>query len=181
MFESLNIPMILAQILGGLGILIYVIMYHSKEVNNVLHKKFWMDILWASHYFLIGGYAGCATNVVCCAREVVFMNNDKKVFQSKAWLILFLVINWIAAFLTWKGVYSILPATVSTLGTFSFWQKNMKVARIIAMINNVLMFTYDVMVLSYMGMVGEALVFFSVISALVMEKYRSGADRTRVA
>lgn len=162
---------IAAQVLGAIGILIYVIMYHSKNVNNVLHKKFWMDIVWALHYFLIGGYTGCITNVICCAREAVFMNNDKKIFKSRLWLILFLVINWVSAALVWKGLYCFLPALVSTLGTFSFWQKNMTVARVIALVNNVLMFTYDVYVLSYMGMIGEALVFLSVISALLIQRY----------
>lgn len=160
----------IAQVFGIIGVAIFVIMYHSKDVNNLLRKKFLMDIAWASHYFLIGGYAACATNTVCCAREIVFMNNDKKLFQSKAWLMLFLTINWISAYLTRKGIYSIIPATVSTLGTFSFWQKNMTVARIIALFNNVLMFIYDIFVLSYMGMVGEALAFCSVIFAFVREK-----------
>ena len=162
---------IAAQVLGAIGILIYVIMYHSKDVNNVLHKKFWMDIVWALQYFLIGGYTGCITNVICCAREAVFMNNDKKIFKSRLWLILFLIINWVSAALVWKGLYCFLPALVSTLGTFSFWQKNMTVARVIALVNNVLMFTYDVYVLSYMGMIGEALVFLSVISALLIQRY----------
>lgn len=162
---------IAAQVLGAIGILIYVIMYHSKDVKNVLYKKFWMDIVWALHYFLIGGYTGCITNVICCAREAVFMNNDKKIFKSRLWLILFLIINWVSAALVWKGLYCFLPALVSTLGTFSFWQKNMTVARVIALVNNVLMFTYDVYVLSYMGMIGEALVFLSVISALLIQRY----------
>ena len=162
---------IAAQVLGAIGILIYVIMYHSKNVNNVLHKKFWMDIVCALHYFLIGGYTGCITNVICCAREAVFMNNDKKIFKSRLWLILFLIINWVSAALVWKGLYCFLPALVSTLGTVSFWQKNMTVARVIALVNNVLMFTYDVYVLSYMGMIGEALVFLSVISALLIQRY----------
>ena len=47
----------------------------------------------------------------------------------------------------------------------------MAVARVIALVNNVLMFTYDVYVLSYMGMIGEALVFLSVISALLIQRY----------
>ena len=99
------------------------------------------------------------------------MNNDKKIFKSRLWLILFLIINWVSAALVWKGLYCFLPALVSTLGTFSFWQKNMTVARVIAIVNNVLMFTYDVYVLSYMGMIGEALVFLSVISALLIQRY----------
>lgn len=162
---------ILAQIFGAVGIAIFVIMYHSKNVNNVLKKKFVIDIAWAMHYFLIGGYTGCATNVICCARELVFMNNDKKIFKSRGWLILFLLINWISAGLMWQGAYSILPAIVSTLGTYSFWQKNITVARIIALGSNVLMFVYDIFVMSYMGMLGETLAFFSVIFALALNIY----------
>ena len=167
----MDIVQITAQILGAIGVLIYVIMYHSKNVNNVLQKKLGMDVIWALHYFLIGGYTGCATNVICCAREMVFMNNDKKIFKSRIWLVLFVIINWIAAVLMWKGLYCLLPALVSTLASYSFWQKNLTVARVIALVNNVLMFTYDVFVLSYMGMIGEALTFVSVISSLLISSH----------
>ena len=145
-------------------------MYHSKNVNNVLQKKLGMDVVWALHYFMIGGYTGCLTNVICCAREIVFMNNDKKIFKSRLWLLLFVALNWLSAILMWRGVYSLLPALVSTLGSYSFWQKNITVTRGIALINNVLMFTYDIFVLSYMGMIGESLAFLSVLSAMAMAK-----------
>lgn len=166
----MNGSQVAAQLLGCLGIIVYVVMYHSKDVKHVLQKKLAIDVIWGVHYLILGAYTGCATNVICCAREIVFMNKDKKVFQSRLWLVLFLILNWISAGVMWKGFYSILPAMSATLGTISFWQKNIKTARIFGILINLCMFAYDVCVLSYMGMVGEVLAFLSVICALIKQK-----------
>ena len=159
---------IMAQVVGVLGVAVFVFLYHNKNMKNILRVKLLMDVLWATHYLLLGAYSGFGTNVVCCGRELIFMNNDKPLFKKKFWLWLFVAFCWVSAALTWRGWYCIIPATVSTMATLSFWQKNVTLARWIGLINNVLMFTYDIFVLSYMGMVGEVLAFFSVISALIM-------------
>ena len=166
----MDITQIFAQILGAVGVLIFVILYHGKNIRNVLKKKFLMDIVWALHYFLVGGYTGCMTNLICCVREVVFMNNDKKIFKSRIWLLVFIILNWVFTIATWTGGYCTLPALVATLATYSFWQKSITIAQIIVLVNNVFMIVYDIFVSSYMGIVGETLAFISVILALVMSK-----------
>lgn len=163
---------LIAQFVGALGVGVFLFCYHFKDMKNVLKVKLLVDVIWGTHYFLLGAYAGCATNAICCMRELVFMNNDKRIFKSKIWLWIFVVLNYVGAALTWKGLYSIIPAVVSTLATFSFWQKDVKYARRIGIANNALMFTYDVFVGSYMGMVGESLSFFSVL--LAMYRNRAG-------
>lgn len=179
------ITKIAAQFFGVIGVGIFVIMFHSKNVNKMLKKKFFMDVAWAFHYFLIGGLAAGIMNVVCCFREIVFINNGKKFFRSKLWLILFVMINWVSVYFTWKGMYCVIPPLVSTMACYSFWQKDVTVTRCIAVSNNVLMFIYDTIVLSYMGMIGESLAFFSIISSLILdrkcireEKERKDVSRT---
>ena len=60
-----------------------------------------------------------------------------------------------------------IPAVVSSMATISFWQKDVRYARKIAITNNVLMFIYDIFVASYARMVGEALAFISVLAAII--------------
>lgn len=157
---------LIAQCVGALGVVVFLLCYHFKDMKNVLKVKLLVDIIWGVHYFLLGAYSGCATNAICCVRELVFMNNDKGILKNRIWLWFFVALNFVGAALTWKGFYSIIPAVVSTLATFSFWQKDVKHARKIGITNNMLMFTYDVFVGSYMGMVGESLSFFSVLIAM---------------
>lgn len=166
---------LIAQCVGALGVGVFLFCYHFKDMKNVLKVKLLVDVIWGVHYFLLGAYSGFAMNMICCVRELVFMNNDKGILKNKIWLWIFVALNYVGAALTWKGFYSIMPAVVSTLATFSFWQKDVKHARKIGLANNALMFTYDAFVSSYMGMVGESLSFFSVLIAM----YRNGAKRNQ--
>jgi len=162
----MDILWILAQIFGICGIVVFVLMYHFKTMKNVLIMKMIMDILWALHYLLIGATSAFAINMICFVRENIYMRNNRKFFGAKAWLWIFIAFNLVSAAVTWKGYYSLLPAVASSLATYSFWQKNVKVARIIGVSNNVMMFTYDIFVNSVMGLIGETFAFVSVIIAL---------------
>lgn len=166
---------LIAQCVGALGVGVFLLCYHFKDMKNVLKVKLLVDVIWGVHYFLLGAYSGFAMNMVCCVRELIFMNNDKGILKKKIWLWIFVALNFVGAALTWKGFYSIIPAVVSVFATFSFWQKEVKRARKIGITNNVLMFTYDVFVNSYMGMVGECLSFVSVLIAM----YRNKAEENR--
>lgn len=162
---------IAAQLIGASAVLIYILLYHSTEMKKVLKKKRMMDILWAVHYLLIGGYAAVVTNSTNILRETVFLNRDRvKIFASKIWLIVFLVIMWTGIYFTWQDGFSAVPATASTIAIFSFWQKNVKVARVCGIIINFLSFSYNLHVMSYMGIAAEVLCFISTLTAIFMEK-----------
>lgn len=169
----MTLAQIAAQVFGAIGILVFIILYQFNDMKNVLKAKMSMDVLWAAHYLLLGAYSAFATNLICLGRELVFFNDDKKPFKSKAWLWIFIAFNIVSAILTWKGFYSIFPAVASSLATVSFHQKNITVARIIGITNNILMFTYDIFVGSYMGLVGETLAFISVILAIFRNARKS--------
>lgn len=162
----MNLLQFVAQIIGILGIIVFLLCYHFKNMKSVLKVKLLVDVIWGTHYFLLGAYSGFATNSICCIRELIFMNNTKKLFKSKIWLLVFITFNIVFGLLTWQGYFSIIPALVSSMATFSFWQKDVSIARKVALINNVLMFIYDIFVSSYAGMVGESLSFVSVLIAI---------------
>ena len=62
--------------------------------DNIRGKiKMAVDIIWGAHYFLLGGYAAFAINIVCFFREIVFINSDKKFFSGKKWLYIFVTLR----------------------------------------------------------------------------------------
>lgn len=168
----------IAEFVGIIGILFSLICFHGKNMKNVLKIKLCIDITWGIHYLLLGAFSGFATNLICLFREIVFINQKKRSAPSKAWPIFFVVLNFIGAICTWKSIYSLIPAFVSMLATYSFWQNNVHRARIIAILNNLLMFTYDVCVLSHSGMVNETLAFISNIIALIVGYLTIKKERT---
>ena len=158
------------QILGILGTILSLILFHKKDMKNILKVKLLVDIVWGTHYLLLGATAAVVTNVVCCFREIVFLNRDKRLFQGNWWLLIFVVLNWILIFFTSENVYSFFPAIASTFATYSFWQKKAQRARVIGIMNNIMMFTYDIFVASYAGMLNESLALISTLSAVIINK-----------
>lgn len=114
---------IIAQIFGAVGILAFIMLYQFNSMKNVLKTKMVMDVLWAVHYLLLGAASAFAVNAICLVRECVFLNDDKKIFKSQIWLLVFVAFNIVSAIVTWKGYFSIIPAMASTLATISFKQK----------------------------------------------------------
>ncbi|MDY3928776.1 MAG: YgjV family protein [Clostridia bacterium] len=157
------------QGIGIGGMILCFLCFWGKKHNNVLLIKLAADVLWAIHYFMLGALSGGMVNVICCIRECIYLL-DKNEKRRYIWLLFFVVINWISAIFTWKGIQSLLPTIVTTFGAYSFWQKNVKVTRVLGVTNGIMMFTYDIFAKSYIGMVSESL---SIISAgITLIKFR---------
>ena len=173
-FTNMTTAEAVAQIFGLVGIAVFLLCFQFKEMKTARKIKMAVDVIWATHYFLLGGYSAFAINVICFFREIVFINSDKKFFSGKIWLYMFIAFNLASAVLTWKSIFSILPAITACIATYSFWQKNIKKARVLALTNNCLMFTYDLTMenISYMGLVSETLAFFAVIIAMIRHRRR---------
>lgn len=167
---------IIIQLTGILGIITIFLCFQCKKYKNVLIMKFFADILWMIHYFLLGAISGATTNLVCCIRETVYMF-DKNQKRRYIWLVFFVFLNWCGAFLSWKGIWNILPATVSTFGAYSFWQNNVTLTKKIGILNGILMFTYDIFAKSYIGMISESLTVISAVSALI---FSSKLEKTKI-
>lgn len=180
-FSRMTTAEIVAQIFGFIGIAVFLLCFQFKEMKTARKIKMAVDVIWAIHYFLLGGYPAFAINVICFFREIVFINSDKKFFSGKIWLYIFVVFNLASAVLTWKNVFSLLPAITACIATYSFWQKNIKKARVLALVNNGFMFTYDLTMenISYMGLVSETLAFCSVIIAIIRHKNRKEPETSK--
>ncbi len=166
----MDIIEIIAQCIGILGIATFIVMYQFSDMKSIRKAKLCMDVFWGVHYLLLGATAGFVANAVCFVRELVFIRSDRPGFHGKTWLCIFVSINIVSAILKWEGLYSCLPAIVSVFGTYGFWQKNVTRARWIAILCNILMFTYDIFIASYAGLIGETLAFISVVIAMSRSK-----------
>lgn len=161
---------IIAQIFSASAYLLFLFCYHGKSMKSTLTVKLTADVLGTTGYLLLGAYSGMAMTIIAAVRGIIYLNNDKKFFKHRIWMFIFMFISLSSAVITWKSFYSILPAAAGAISTYSLWQKNVKVARIIALLINILLFTYNLCVGSYAGMIGETLGFISVASALLVHK-----------
>ena len=160
---------LIAQTAGIIGTILCLSCYNFKNRKNILIIKHSSDIMWAVHYFLLGAFPAFIVNVVCAIREIIYIFEKNKK-RRYVWLGLFICTNWISAAVSWENITSIIPATVTTIAAYSFWQKNIKVTRLLALLIASLMFTYDIFVKSYIGLLNESLTILSVTIALLRFK-----------
>ncbi len=165
---------VLSMIFGALGITANIIIYQQRTGKKLLVWKLTSDIFWVLHYVFLGGYSGAGASMVGVVRESIFLNRGKKWADSKLWLLLFVALSVASAAITWNGYMSLLPTIASVTSVFAFWRANPKLTRILAYVIAGCMMTYNVFVLSYMGIVSEAFVLISttvgIIRVAVLEK-----------
>lgn len=158
---------IIAQLLGLGGTYMLFTLYQQKERKKLLSRKRYADILWGLHYIFLGAWGGAIPNVVGVLRETVFIHNDKKWAKSLAWPIVFIIISWTLAILSWNSMLSLLPMCASTLVTVSLWVKSPKLTRILSFPVCVTFIVYDVFVGSYAGIINESISLISIVSSFI--------------
>ena len=152
---------------GFVGIVLLCFGFANKSVKGALKFKLLADIAWGIHYALLGAFGGTVLNVLGVIRESVFLVSKK---SRKELLLVFVLVNFAAAYFRWEGIHSIIPAVLSALATYSFWQDNIVVTRTIGFINNILMFTYAAIVGSIMNMAAEVIVATSIIVTYIVKR-----------
>ena len=145
----------IGQFLGVAAMLVSFFIYQQSSRGRMVFLKLVTDVLWASHFLLIGGLTGALTNVMALFRETVYYNKNKKWARSVWWLILFILLFASAAALTWKGPVSLLPSCASIIATVAYWQNDQMRAKILLVPTTVCMFFYNLYALSYSGVINE--------------------------
>ena len=161
---------IVSSVIGGCGILANAIIYQQKAGKRMLVWKLISDILWAAHYFTLGGISAAAIACIGVIREAIVLNKGKKWADSKLWLLFFVVLSIAAAIFTWKSPMSILPALASLISVFSFWRAKPLLSKWLAYLVSACMLSYDILVLSYTGMVNEVLTLISTTIGIITLK-----------
>ena len=157
-----NCMKLFSECLGFLGIVLNVIIYQQKKRKNLLCWKLVSDISWALHYGVAGNFSGAAVGAIGIIRESTFLAIEGKKTDRRPFLAVFFLCACVSVWLTWKGWASLLPAVASMLSVISFWQRNPKLSRFLALPISGCMLSYDLLVGSYTGIANELLTLGSV-------------------
>ena len=153
---------LIGQLFGFVAIGVSYFIFQQKNRKRLLVFKLIADLLWVTHFALIGGYTAMATTGVGVARELVFLQSGKGFFKSKLWL-------------TYNGVLSIFPVLSSVIATVGFWCKKVQNTKKFALCQSVGMLLYNSFVGSVAGIVNEILVLTSIaISHYHNNAYKRG-------
>ncbi len=154
----------LANFVGLAGIICSIIIYQQKSRIGLLVAKLISDVVWFAYYMLIFAYSGAAIAVIGMARELIFINREKKWAKSPLWLALFLALSVASGIVTWKNVYSIFPCVASALAVIGFWIGKPKLSRFLSYPISVSMLIYAISNVAWLAIANEVM---SICSSLV--------------
>ena len=115
---------------------------------------------------------GAAVAGIGVARETTFLAIEDRKIDRRPFLAVFFVCALLSVWLTWGGVFSLLPAAASLLSVVSFWQQRPRLSRRLAIPISLCMLTYDIAVGSVAGIVNEIFTLISTAIGMVRHDRR---------
>ena len=170
---------VIGQICGVAAVCVSFAIYQLKNRRRFIQFKLVIDILWTSHFLLIGSIPAFVTTGLAISREVVFMNKDKKWAKSKWWVVLFISIFLTSSIFTWKNVYSVIPAIASSLTTLAFWSSNVIKIKLFLFPASLGMLIYNIQAQSIAGIVNEIISELSIVAYFIINYYWSYKRRNK--
>ena len=123
----------LSQILVIIALICIGSTYICKKKKTIMILCIIYGIFYGSHYLLLGATTGFVMNLVSITRNIWFYRNSKKNKKnSKTLLGILIIIGITSGLLSYQDPFSIISMTGSTLSTYSVWQDNIKVYRLLA-------------------------------------------------
>ncbi|MBQ4517074.1 MAG: YgjV family protein [Clostridia bacterium] len=154
----------------GIGIVAFCLAVWSFQQNE--HKKIVLfqllaNLCFATNYFMIGAYTGALLNTIGLARSIVFIFKDKKWAASNWWLVFFSLVCAAVGIYTWEGPLTLLPMSAMILTTIAFGINNPKITRLLSFPSSPLWLVYNVVKLSWGGVLTECFNMGSIIIGML--------------
>ena len=162
---------ILAQIAGGIVLILTVISVQFKTKEKILVFQIIANIFVAIQYFLLNALTGGVVAIINTIRCVIFYyykKKDKK--PSILFLSIFIIVAIISGILTWQNEYSIIPIIAAIVFTYGLWQDNVKITKICTAITSGNWIVYNLIVGAYVGAIQSIAECISAIIAIFRYK-----------
>ena len=157
----------MTYIVGVVGILLNLAIYQQNTSKRVLLVKLISNVVWAMYYAFEGAYMGVCVACIGIARETTFILVKRKEKLGVMCLGLFACVSVICSILTWKTVFSILPAIGSIVSVFGFYFAIPKLSRCLAIPIALCMGFYDISAGAWVGLANEIITIASAVIGII--------------
>ena len=156
----------------GLLILSYQLKNHTKILLINLLSLFCIGVA----YFLLDGKSGLAMTIIAILRNIIFYFNKKINVNNIAIstidilsLIFLYVLAIICAVETYESLWGLTSLFTFILYTYSIWQKNTKIYKIIGIPVCICALLYNIYIKSIFGIILESILIISAIVGFLRE------------
>lgn len=170
---------ILSQVFIILYYIFLIMTYQSKSRRNILIFNFCALIATGISYIFLSAYSGLAMVIVAIIRNAIFIIDEKKNGKSdrngiKDYIILAILysISIIFAIFTYNGILSMVSVIATMLYTYSVWQKDTKVYKLLGIPIGIMWIIYNIYIFSIFGIILEVVLAISSIIGYIRENKR---------
>lgn len=158
-----------AQGIGYIGLLFGVLSCQAKQHRNILCFKTMNELIFAVQFLMLGTYTGLLMNGIGCVRNTVFtaqVKHKKSTLVSQiVFSLLFVVLGLL--FRT-ESLFACLCVIFSKIGTtVAYGLKNTTVLRLLTFPTYIGWLVYDIVILSYAGILNQIFVTISLSIAII--------------
>lgn len=165
---------LISQGLVILATIFISVTYFEKNRKNILILFIFYSVLYGIHYLLLSALTGFFMNMVSIGRNIIFYRHEKKKQENSIYflIILFIIIILFGVF-SYNDMFSIISMSASLISTYSVWQRNIKVYRILAIIVSICFIIYAIHINSLFAIITEVILLmaeFIGVLLLVLKK-----------
>ncbi len=172
---ELTIGYVLSQIFIILSYVFLIITYYLKDRKQILLFNFASLGTTAISFIFLSAYTGFMMVIVATIRNIIFLHDEKKYGKrdkntKRDWviLIILLLLTFLLTAFSYSGLLSLLSVCGTMLYTYSVWQKNNLVYRILGIPVGILWIGYNLYIVSLFGIVLETILLVSSIGGTVI-------------
>ena len=168
---------IASQIIIAISYTCLGLTYCSKKRKIILILSFLANITNACAYLLLGAYTSASMCAISITRDIVFIIDEKingksnKIVKKDVFILIGVyIVSIISIILTFNGWKSLLYAVASMLYTYSIWQKDNKVYRLMGILCHIIVIIESVAIKSIVGLILQSIVLVCTIIMYIKSK-----------
>lgn len=159
---------LLSQICVIISVVILGATYFLKNKGKILILCLIYCIFYGIHYLLLGAFTGSLMNIISFLRNLWFYKNSKRNKKnSKLVLYILFFISSVFCIISYSDVFSLISLTASLLSTYSIWQDNVKIYKLLSIPVSICFIIYAFHIGSVVALITEVILLVTEIVAIL--------------
>jgi len=168
---------ITSQALMAVGLIFFIATYFAINRSKLLGLNITSNTIVAVGFALLGGWSAMAMCGIAAARDITsgIINKNRPAKDANkttrldyALLVFWMALFTIAMFFTFQGPISLFPYFETLLFTYSIWQKNIFVYRLLGIVCASLWIVYNIWITNFVGLMTESIVLLAALAGLIL-------------
>ena len=155
------------QIVGIIAMGVGALSLMQKKTTSILLVQIVSTILFATHFFMLGAFAGASLNILSMLRNIVIYFKKEKWATPKIWFPVFTLFFAIAVYFSGDGLLGLLPFAGCVFMSIGLYIDNSTVTRRYIIISSPCWLIYNTINLSIGGIIAEIINLASLISSII--------------